>query len=1248
MTKRLLFGILLSFIVVVGLYMISEDSNPEISDYRRIASADNINRDVIALLSDDYSLNTLPARTTVYGETSLNGLKAGQASIFEPAIPTQPLGKFLNGNMPVSTPDDLNGPFAPTLLSQTGAFSDMVNLIPGAGLIPYEMIEPFWSDGAAKFRWMAIPNDGTHDTPEEQIIFSNDVAWDFPRGSVLIKHFELGGKRLETRFEIKGDDDVYYYLTYKWNDQQTDATLLNDGLLEDIVVEGVTQTWQYPSRTECMSCHFPQNGGVLGPKTRNLNNTITYPGGVSANQLVNLSEMGIIPETITNANVGNYMAVAAKDDLSASLEDRARSYIDVNCASCHNPTVDNIAGFDARYTTPLEEQNIIYGDVNYDLGLDNPKIVIPQDIANSTLHLRMNSLQTNVEMPPIAKDVVDEEGVQLIEEWINSLTPNTSNPPEAIISASVTNGMAPLSVTFDASASTDPDNDPLTYQWDFGDSTTDQGEVVTHVFTSPGTYTVTLTADDGQLSDQATTVITVNSNTGSGMVSFSDASNLLQGDNFSGLVMGIVDMNADGKDDILQFDNGRVLTIQYQNNSGQNFSNYTFGQVPTILNDGRIQWAIIAADVDKNGFNDILSGGYYDGIKIIRNNNGNNSYTSEFVPGDLLFIQGSVFADINNDGWIDAFLANDDAESVAYINNQAGALSPDENILDTETVPASDNSGNYASTWIDYDNDGDLDLYISKCRGGVTDPTDPRRINMLMQNDGNNNFTEAAAEANLKNGEQTWLTDFGDIDNDGDLDAIIINHGSGPNLMQNNGDGTFTEITASSGLLPTLNPENIYGVQGFFKDFNNDGFLDLMVSGDAHFLFYNNGNGTFDLAPNPFNSNTIQSFTVGDLNHDGFLDIYAGYATGLNTPTTITDKLWINQGNGNNYFNVQLEGVQSNINGIGARVELYGPWGIQIREVKSGEGYGVMNSLTQHFGLGASNTIERVVVKWPSGVVDEIFNPSPNQFLKITEGSGENCTDSDNDGICDSVDICDGADDTLDTDGDGVPDGCDICENGDDTIDSDGDGIPDFCDTDTCESITISISFDDYARETSWELLDASGSVVLSGDGYTDADDFTTLTENVCLEDGCYDFVIYDSYSDGICCGQYGDGSYSVIGADGSILASGGTFGASETTNFCIATGSTALRTASVVDNNLVVFPNPARDEAFIGFDSPTEVYFIQIFDITGRLVQQIDGGLIDSDGIPINIRELPIGVYFVRTTDNSGMRFQGKLLIER
>ena len=895
------------------------------------------------------------------------------------------VGKFLNGNLPATTPSESGGsPAAPALLSQTGAFSNLSTLQPSPGIIPYDMIEPFWSDGAAKFRWMAIPNNGSHDTPEEQITFSPDGNWDFPNGSVLIKHFELGGKRLETRFEVKGDDGTYYFLTYKWNNDQTDADLLTGSLDEEVIVNGNPQIWHYPSRAECLSCHLPEAGNVLGPKTRHLNKAITYPStGISANQLVTLSHLGILDENITDANVGNYMAVAAKDDQSAPLELRARSYIDVNCSYCHQPAVDNVAMFDARITTPLENQNIIYGPVIYDEGLDDPKVVIPSDVAHSMLHFRINSLETGIEMPPLAKNVLDSEGIQLIADWINSLTPATSFPPNAIISAAPVFGLAPLNVLFDASASNDEDGDNLTYSWDFGDNSSGTGLMISHTYTSPGSYKAFLNVSDGQFTTQDSVIITVNnSNPGSNTVSFSDGTNLLNGDHFNGLAMAIADMNADGKDDIVRYNQGEELNIQYQNGTNQAFSQYSFGQVST-----KNQWSTCVADFDKNGYNDILCGGAYDNIRVIANNNGNNSYALQTLPNSNIFIQGSNFVDINNDGWVDIFACHDDAESRAYVNNQNTTFTYSPNLISTETIPASDNSGNYASIWTDYDNDGDLDLYISKCRGGVNNSSDPRRINMLWQNDGNNMFTEVADQAGLKNGDQTWLTDFGDIDNDGDMDCIMINHSTDPDLMRNNGDGTFTNVTASSGLVPTLDESNFYGIQGVFRDLNNDGYLDLMVSGDNHFIFYNNGDGTFTEAPNPFNSNSIQSFVVGDLNHDGALDIYAGYAEGLNTPSNIKDRLWLNDGNNNNFIAIQLVGTASNINGIGARVELYGPWGIQIREARAGEGYGIMNSFTQHFGLGSSTLIDKIVVKWPSGLIDEVINPSPNQYLTIVEGT---------------------------------------------------------------------------------------------------------------------------------------------------------------------------------------------------------------------------------------------------------------------
>ena len=898
-----------------------------------------------------------------------------------------PIAKFLNGNLPSTTPSATGGP---ALLSQTGAFLDLITLKPAPGVIPYDMIEPFWSDGAAKFRWMAIPNDGTHDTAAEQIGFSADGNWTFPQGAVLIKHFELGGKRLETRFEVLGDDNVYYYLTYKWNASETDAFLLTDGLDETVFVNGVAQVWHFPSRSECQSCHTQQAGHVLGPKTRHLNKNIVYPiTGIDANQLVTLSALGIITENITDANSGTYMAVAKKDDPNATLEYRARSYIDVNCSYCHQPGTINGGLFDARITTPLANQNIIYGPVIYDEGLIDPKVIIPQDVPRSMMHYRTNSLVNGVAMPPLAKNVIDDAGVQLLEDWIKSLTPATSFPPEASFLASPVFGTAPVTVNFDATASFDQDGDPLTYTWDFGDGNAGVGIMPFHVYNTPGSYLVTLTVSDGTFTDVSSTTITVNnSNPGTNTVSFTDATSLILGSHFSGVAIGVSDMNADGKDDIIRFNQANELNIQYQNPAGQMFTYDNFGQVSTNR-----EWGTCIADFDHNGYNDILVGGAYDNIKLISNNN--LTYTSQVLANSNIFLQGSNFADINNDGWVDIFACHDDAESRAYNNNQDGTFTYDPNLIGTATNPVSDNSGNYASMWTDYDNDGDLDLYISKCRIGVSDPTDPRRINMLWQNDGNNNFTEVAATANLKIVEQSWLSDFGDVDNDGDLDALVINHYAPSNLLLNDGTGVYTDVTATSGLIQTLDGNEGLGIQALFRDFNNDGYVDIIYTGANHFMFYNNGDGTFTEAPNPFNSNQIESLAVGDLNHDGFVDVYAGYANIFTTPSNIPDRLFLNDGNSNHFMNVGLRGIESNINGIGARIEMYGVWGKQIREVRSGEGYGIHNSMHRHFGLGQATSVDSIVVRWPSGIVQTIDNiVGVDQFLTICEYYNSPCDDN--------------------------------------------------------------------------------------------------------------------------------------------------------------------------------------------------------------------------------------------------------------
>jgi len=178
------------------------------------------------------------------------------------------------------------------------------------------------------------------------------------------------------------------------------------------------------------------------------------------------------------------------------------------------------------------------------------------------------------------------------------------------------------------------------------------------------------------------------------------------------------------------------------------------------------------------------------------------------------------------------------------------------------------------------------------------------------------------------------------------------------------------------------------------EDFDNDTYIDILVTDGAgtgdHAIYKNNGNKTFTKMPAPFPTGglTIQSAANGDLNNDGFMDIIAGFANGFNGSSSNPDILYLNNGNSNNWTEILLEGVESNINGIGARVELhYDTDKMQIREVRSGESYGTMNSLMTHFGLGTNTSIDKIVVKWPSGIVDEVINPAVNTVHSLLEGS---------------------------------------------------------------------------------------------------------------------------------------------------------------------------------------------------------------------------------------------------------------------
>ncbi|MDX1407809.1 MAG: CRTAC1 family protein, partial [Saprospiraceae bacterium] len=236
-----------------------------------------------------------------------------------------------------------------------------------------------------------------------------------------------------------------------------------------------------------------------------------------------------------------------------------------------------------------------------------------------------------------------------------------------------------------------------------------------------------------------------------------------------------------------------------------------------------------------------------------------------------------------------------------------------------------------------------------------------------------------------------WASDFADLDNDGDLDCFIINHDMLSALYENVANDTFVNVTPVSGM--TFDLAGLLGIQVIMDDFDNDGLIDILFTstGDEHLLFQNLGNLTFQnivTTAFPAGSPGMQSAAVGDVNRDGFLDILGGFANGFNSWSSTENILFINEGNSHHFLSVRLVGDSSHINGIGARIEVHGGFGQQIREIRSGESYGIMNSLNAHFGLGTHTSIDSLVVRWPSGTVDVWSNLAADQFLTVLEGTG--------------------------------------------------------------------------------------------------------------------------------------------------------------------------------------------------------------------------------------------------------------------
>jgi uncharacterized repeat protein (TIGR03806 family) len=335
----------------------------------------------------------------------------------------------------------------PRKLSETGLFASTQDLTPAPGLIPYSVNSELWSDHAIKERYLALPGESKIDF--DAIEYPQPApgaprGWKFPDGTVAVKTFFLemergntaSKRRLETRLlhhertpgtEEVGDQ-VWHGYTYVWNDDQTDAELLDTAgadrtfTIKDAAAAGGErkQTWHFPSRAECTLCHTMSAKYVLGINTLQLNKDHTYPGGVVANQLRTLDHLGVFTKPI-GESPDKLPHLADHRNAKESLDARARAYLHSNCSHCHRKWGGGNAEFQLLATQDLKDAGVLntrpgQGAFN----LTDPRIIVPGDPDRSMVLHRMTKLGLG-RMPHVASSVIDEPAVTLIREWIKQL-----------------------------------------------------------------------------------------------------------------------------------------------------------------------------------------------------------------------------------------------------------------------------------------------------------------------------------------------------------------------------------------------------------------------------------------------------------------------------------------------------------------------------------------------------------------------------------------------------------------------------------------------------------------------------------------------------------------------------------------------------------------------------------------------------------------------------------------------------------
>jgi hypothetical protein len=426
----------------------------------------------------------------------------------------------------------------------------------------------------------------------------------------------------------------------------------------------------------------------------------------------------------------------------------------------------------------------------------------------------------------------------------------------------------------------------------------------------------------------------------------------------------------------------------YRNNGDGTFSAVTNTIIVTdALNSEVGVWG----DYDNDGYLDLfVTHGQNVQSSFLFRNNGDGTFTRVTngspanTPGEY---DGACWGDFDNDGFVDLFVTNAAGAqgprlaNFLYRNNGNGGF-----IRVTNGSVVTDLGTARGCAWGDYDNDGQMDLFV---------PNAYLTTNALYRNRGHGTFDRVTTGNVATDPADSRGCAWGDYDNDGHLDLFVANGGltstQSDYLHHNNGDGTFAKVTSGS-----VVTDSGHGFGCEWGDYDNDGFLDLFVAnvGGNNFLYHNNGDSSFTrITSGSLANDGGESWGCawGDYDNDGFLDlVVANGGNPLNAnPPDSRNFLYRNNGNSNSWLTVKLAGTVSNRSAIGAKVRVKaffaGAVRWQLRQISGGDGYGGQNGLRANFGLGDATNIDLVRIEWPSGTVQEFTNVAVKQFLTVTE-----------------------------------------------------------------------------------------------------------------------------------------------------------------------------------------------------------------------------------------------------------------------